>query len=75
MVVLWHGFRCDYQRGEDLESGTGGEVESRYKKMYEDDINPFTAFSKKVLFLSSSLQACLLIARGLLVICSCLSVG
>jgi len=35
------------KRGEDLESGTGGEVESRYKKMYEDDINPFTAFSKK----------------------------
>lgn len=75
MVVLWHAFHCDYQRGEDLESGTGGEVESRYKKMYEDDINPFTAFSKKVLFLSSSMQACLLIARGLLMICYCLFVG
>lgn len=25
-----------------------GDVESKYKKMYEDDINPFTAFSKKV---------------------------
>lgn len=75
MVVLWHGFLCDYQRGEDLESGTGGEVESRYKKMYEDDINPFTAFSKKVLVLSSSMQACLLIARGLLVICYCVFVG
>lgn len=37
-----------YQRGEDLESGMGGDVESKYKKMYEDDINPFTAFSKKV---------------------------
>ncbi|XP_024370891.1 protein CASP isoform X3 [Physcomitrium patens] len=35
------------KRGEDLESGMGGDVESRYKKMYEDDINPFTAFSKK----------------------------
>lgn len=28
--------------------GMGGDVESKYKKMYEDDINPFTAFSKKV---------------------------
>ena len=37
-----------FQRGEDLESGIGGDVESKYKKMYEDDINPFTAFSKKV---------------------------
>lgn len=37
-----------FQRGEDLESGMGGDVESKYKKMYEDDINPFTAFSKKV---------------------------
>jgi len=37
-----------YQRGEDLELGMGGDVESKYKKMYEDDINPFTAFSKKV---------------------------
>lgn len=41
----------DHQRGEDLESGMGGDVESRYKKMYEDDINPFTAFSKKVVIL------------------------
>lgn len=64
VVVLWHGFCCDHQRGEDLESGTGGEVESRYKKMYEDDINPFTAFSKKVLFLSS-MQGSLLIEGGL----------
>lgn len=29
---------------EDLESG---DVESKYKKMYEEDINPFAAFSKK----------------------------
>lgn len=35
------------KRGEDLEMGMGGDVESKYKKMYEDDINPFTAFSKK----------------------------
>lgn len=39
---------CGLQRGEDLESGVTGDVESKYKKMYEEDINPFTAFSKKV---------------------------
>ncbi|KAK4375535.1 hypothetical protein RND71_006212 [Anisodus tanguticus] len=33
---------------EDLESGVSSDVESKYKKMYEDDINPFAAFSKKV---------------------------
>ncbi|EPS61658.1 hypothetical protein M569_13137, partial [Genlisea aurea] len=33
--------------GEDLESGFSSDVESKYKKMYEDDINPFAAFSKK----------------------------
>ncbi|XP_031105828.1 protein CASP-like [Ipomoea triloba] len=32
---------------EDLESGFSSEVESKYKKLYEDDINPFAAFSKK----------------------------
>ncbi|KAF4386364.1 hypothetical protein F8388_019991, partial [Cannabis sativa] len=32
---------------EDLESGFSSEVESKYKKIYEDDINPFAAFSKK----------------------------
>lgn len=32
---------------EDLESGFGSDVESKYKKIYEDDINPFAAFSKK----------------------------
>ncbi|OAY74788.1 Protein CASP [Ananas comosus] len=28
---------------EDLESGFSSDVESKYKKMYEDDINPFAA--------------------------------
>ncbi|XP_078155423.1 protein CASP [Carex rostrata] len=32
---------------EDIESGSSSDVESKYKKMYEDDINPFAAFSKK----------------------------
>ncbi|MED6146049.1 hypothetical protein PIB30_030966 [Stylosanthes scabra] len=32
---------------EDLESGSASDVESKYKKIYEDDINPFAAFSKK----------------------------
>ncbi|KAL0284773.1 UNVERIFIED_CONTAM: protein CASP [Sesamum angustifolium] len=32
---------------EDLESGLSSDVESKYKKIYEDDINPFAAFSKK----------------------------
>ncbi|XP_009798773.1 protein CASP [Nicotiana tabacum] len=32
---------------EDLESGSSSDVESKYKKMYEEDINPFAAFSKK----------------------------
>jgi homeobox protein cut-like len=36
------------QRGEDLETGFGSDVESKYKKIYEEDINPFVAFSKKV---------------------------
>uniref|UniRef100_A0A0E0KI44 Protein CASP n=1 Tax=Oryza punctata TaxID=4537 RepID=A0A0E0KI44_ORYPU len=31
---------------EDVESGSS-DVETKYKKMYEDDINPFAAFSKK----------------------------
>ncbi|CAL5362516.1 unnamed protein product [Camellia sinensis] len=33
---------------EDLESGFSSDVESKYKKIYEDDINPFAAFSKKM---------------------------
>uniref|UniRef100_A0A7N0VFN7 Protein CASP n=1 Tax=Kalanchoe fedtschenkoi TaxID=63787 RepID=A0A7N0VFN7_KALFE len=33
---------------KDLESGGfTSDVESKYKKIYEDDINPFAAFSKK----------------------------
>ncbi|KAH7549313.1 hypothetical protein JRO89_XS13G0013100 [Xanthoceras sorbifolium] len=32
---------------EDLESGFHSDIESKYKKIYEDDINPFAAFSKK----------------------------
>ncbi|XP_021801311.1 protein CASP isoform X2 [Prunus avium] len=32
---------------EDLEGGFSSDVESKYKKIYEDDINPFAAFSKK----------------------------
>ncbi|XP_016718275.1 protein CASP [Gossypium hirsutum] len=32
---------------EDLESGFTSDVDSKYK-MYEDDINPFAAFSRKV---------------------------
>ncbi|CAM8972733.1 unnamed protein product [Rhodiola kirilowii] len=32
---------------KDLESGFSSDVESKYKKIYEDDINPFAAFSKK----------------------------
>ncbi|XWS60991.1 hypothetical protein CRYUN_Cryun07bG0087000 [Craigia yunnanensis] len=32
---------------EDLESGFTSDVESKYKKIYEDDINPFAAFSKR----------------------------
>lgn len=36
------------QNSEDLESGFSSDVESKYKKIYEDDINPFAAFSKKV---------------------------
>lgn len=32
---------------EDVESGFSSDVESKYKKIYEDDINPFAAFSRK----------------------------
>lgn len=35
------------KRGEDLEAGFGSDVETKYRKIYEEDINPFTAFSKK----------------------------
>ncbi|MQM05482.1 hypothetical protein Taro_038293 [Colocasia esculenta] len=32
---------------EDVETGFSSDVESKYKKIYEEDINPFAAFSKK----------------------------
>ncbi|KAK8981483.1 hypothetical protein V6N11_027899 [Hibiscus sabdariffa] len=32
---------------EDLESGFTSDVDSKYKKIYEEAINPFAAFSKK----------------------------
>ncbi|XP_062214810.1 protein CASP-like isoform X2 [Phragmites australis] len=38
--------RVPKKYAEDIESGSS-DVESKYKKMYEDDINPFAAFSKK----------------------------
>ncbi|KAL9324541.1 hypothetical protein ACSQ67_009398 [Phaseolus vulgaris] len=38
---------------EDIESGFSSDVESKYKKIYEDDINPFAAFSKKVIQLAN----------------------
>lgn len=41
-------FSVQPQYVEDLESGFSSDVESKYKKIYEDDINPFAAFSKKV---------------------------
>ncbi|KAK4567757.1 hypothetical protein RGQ29_003499 [Quercus rubra] len=39
--------RGSKKQAEDLESGFTSDVESKYKKIYEDDINPFAAFSKK----------------------------
>lgn len=39
--------RGSKKHAEDLESGFSSDVESKYKKMYEDDINPFVAFSRK----------------------------
>jgi len=41
-------FFMDFQQPEDLENGFTSDVESKCKKIYEDDINPFAAFSKKV---------------------------
>uniref|UniRef100_A0A2N9HK65 Uncharacterized protein n=1 Tax=Fagus sylvatica TaxID=28930 RepID=A0A2N9HK65_FAGSY len=43
--------RGSKKQAEDLESGFASDVESKYKKIYEDDINPFAAFSKKVVIL------------------------
>lgn len=39
--------RGSKKHSEDIESGFSSDVESKYKKIYEDDINPFAAFSKK----------------------------
>ncbi|KAF6147118.1 hypothetical protein GIB67_036837 [Kingdonia uniflora] len=39
--------RGSKKHAEDIESGFSSDVESKYKKIYEDDINPFAAFSKK----------------------------
>lgn len=39
--------RSSRKHAEDLESGFSSDVETKYKKIYEDDINPFAAFSKK----------------------------
>eukprot|EP01018_Ginkgo_biloba_P035793 Gb_08470 [translate_table: standard] len=44
----WPPSRGLKKRADDVESGFGSDIESKYKKIYEDDINPFTAFSKKV---------------------------
>lgn len=41
------------QYAEDIEGGSS-DVEAKYRKMYEDDINPFAAFSKKVPFTLST---------------------
>ncbi|MCO5583113.1 hypothetical protein L7F22_037021 [Adiantum nelumboides] len=35
------------KHSEDLEAGFGSDVETKYRKIYEEDMNPFTAFSKK----------------------------
>ncbi|KAI8020044.1 Protein CASP [Camellia lanceoleosa] len=39
--------RGSKKHADDPESGFSSDVESKYKKIYEDDINPFAAFSKK----------------------------
>ncbi|KAB1212644.1 Protein CASP [Morella rubra] len=39
--------RGSKKHAEDLEGGFTSDVESKYKKIYEDDINPFAAFSRK----------------------------
>eukprot|EP00850_Spirogloea_muscicola_P007234 SM000036S13278 [mRNA] locus=s36:367483:372899:+ [translate_table: standard] len=35
------------KRGDDLETGSISDVEMKYKKLYEEDINPFAAFSRR----------------------------
>ncbi|KAH7365061.1 hypothetical protein KP509_18G007100 [Ceratopteris richardii] len=39
--------RGSKKRSEDPEAGFSSDVETKYRKLYEEDINPFTAFSKK----------------------------
>lgn len=46
ILAMLHSF---IQRAEDLEAGFSSDVETKYRKIYEEDINPFTAFSKKVM--------------------------
>lgn len=50
----FNNFNYLLQHAEDLESGSMSDVESKYKKIYEDDINPFAAFSRKVFCSSNS---------------------
>ena len=47
LCIIWSWFCCGVRYAEDIESGSS-DVETKYKKMYEDDINPFAAFSRKV---------------------------
>eukprot|EP00850_Spirogloea_muscicola_P010406 SM000061S19233 [mRNA] locus=s61:261247:266684:- [translate_table: standard] len=35
------------KRGDDLEAGSISDIEMKYKKLYEEDINPFAAFSRR----------------------------
>lgn len=54
-----------FQGSDDLESGLSSDVESKYKKIYEDDINPFAAFSRKVVspsFMRFTLMIALLLS-------------
>ncbi|MFQ6638159.1 hypothetical protein Gotur_012985 [Gossypium turneri] len=44
-LKFFHSITFKY--AEDLESGFSSDVDSKYKKMYQDDINPFAAFSRK----------------------------
>lgn len=55
LLYFWLIFLSHFsQHVDDLESGFSSDVESKYKKIYEDDINPFAAFSKKVYKFSSA---------------------
>lgn len=54
LFVCFNNFNYLFQHPADLESGSMSDVESKYKKIYEDDINPFAAFSRKVFCPSNS---------------------